>query len=256
MEPGPGRRVDTDQGYARCSRPCTLAGNRWPELGGRGFRHPQNTGVGYPFLVASNEWRRSRRAFGEAARWFARSTAAGQGRWDELALGEWTVRDLVGHTSRAILTVEAYLGMPASVVEVTSPVDYFRLVLASTGAPGAVAQRGRDAGAALGADPPSAVGEIAERVLARVHSASGDEMLTTPVGGMRLADYLPTRTFELTVHTCDLAVALDAPLDAPAVATAQSLELVGELASRSGLAAPLLLAATGRRPLPAGFSVL
>ncbi len=28
--------------------------------------------------------------------------------WHHLGLGVWTVRDLVGHTSRALLTVETY----------------------------------------------------------------------------------------------------------------------------------------------------
>ena len=206
--------------------------------------------------MASDDWDRAREAFDQAARWFTSSTAAGRGRWDEPALGEWTVRDLVGHTSRALVTVETYLGQPASAAKVASPVDYFRIVLAFAGDPAAVAQRGRDAGAALGEDPPGAVGDIAGRVLAQVHGESGDALLTTPAGGMRLADYLPTRTFELTVHTCDLAVALGMPFEVPAAAAAEALKLLGGLASRSGLAAPLLLAATGRKPLPAGFSVL
>jgi hypothetical protein len=155
-----------------------------------------------------------------------------------------------------MVTVEAYLGKAATSAEVTSPVEYFRLVLASSGDPAAVAQRGRDAGAALGKDPASAVGEISQRVIAQIHAESGDALLTTPVGGMRLVDYLPTRTFELTVHTCDLAAALGAPLDLPDAAAVETLKVLGGLASRSDLAGPLLLAATGRQPFPAGFSVL
>ncbi len=81
-------------------------------------------------------------------------------------------------------------------------------------------------------------------------------MVATPVGGMRLIDYLPTRTFELIVHTCDLAVALDQPLDLPPNAAAQSLTVLGDLAVRAGTAGPLLLAATGRRTLASGFTVL
>ena len=30
--------------------------------------------------------------------------------WEQPALGTWTVRSLAGHTARAILTVESYLG--------------------------------------------------------------------------------------------------------------------------------------------------
>ena len=207
-------------------------------------------------FVTSDHWSRAREAFVQAARWFVECTLAGDGRWDEPALGEWTVRDLVGHTSRALVTIETYLGRPANEVMITSPADYFRLILSTAGAPAAVAQRGRDAGVALGEDPASAVAEIAERVLARVRAESGGVLLTTPVGGMRLADYLPTRTFELTVHTCDLATALGAPLEVPPAAATESIEVLGSLASSRQLAGSLLLAATGRQPLPAGFSII
>ncbi len=65
------------------------------------------------------------------------------------------VRDLVGHPSRSLLTVESYLSEQVPAVELSSPVDYFTAVHASLGKPAAVAQRGRDAGAALGARPGS-----------------------------------------------------------------------------------------------------
>ena len=59
--------------------------------------------------------------------------------------------------------------------------------------------------------------------------------MTTIAGGMRLGDYLPTRTFELVVHTADLATALDVPPDVPATAAAQALHVVAELAVADGL---------------------
>jgi len=120
----------------------------------------------------------------------------------------------------------------------------------------AVAARGREAGTALGADPAAAVAEIAARVLALIDNHDGTALVTTIVGGMRLRDYLPTRTFELAVHTADLATALRVPLNVPATAAAQALHIVADLAVAGGLAGPLLLAATGRPGLPAGFSVL
>ena len=58
------------------------------------------------------------------------------------------------------------------------------------------------------------------------------------------------------MHTCDLAVVLAQVADVPSAAARASLTLVGALADRSGQAARLLLAATGRTGLPAGFSVL
>lgn len=63
-------------------------------------------------------------------------------------------------------------------------------------------KRGRDAAAALGPDVGGAIAEIAHRVVTRVDSEHPDALVATPVGGLRLIDYLPTRTFELTVHTC------------------------------------------------------
>jgi len=119
-----------------------------------------------------------------------------------------------------------------------------------------VATRGREAGIALGADPNAAAAQIAARVLPLVDACYGSELVTTIAGGMRLRDYLPTRTFELVVHTADLATALDVPPEPPQTAAMQALGLVAELAVADGLAGPLLLAATGRPVLPVGFSVL
>lgn len=176
-------------------------------------------------------------------------------RWTRPALGEWDVRALVGHTSRALLTVETYLTRPARTIEVESSARYFQAARAFAVGPD-VAARGREAGDVLGADPAEAVATIAARVVPLVVAGDGTEVITTIVGGMRLSDYLPTRTFELVVHTADLATALDVAPDPPAVPAAQALELVADLAVDEGLAGPLLLAATGRHGLPAGFSVL
>ena len=200
-------------------------------------------------------WDESRRAFADAAGWFLSATALVGDRWAEPGLGEWDVRALVGHTSRSLLTVEAYLARPAQTAEIPSAADYFRATRAMAAGP-AVAQRGRDAGDALGDDPASAVAEIAARVVPLVDAQDGGALLTTIAGGMRLEDYLPTRTFELAVHTSDLARALDEPLDVPATSAVQALRLVTELAAGDGRAGPLLLAATGRTGLPSGWSVL
>jgi Mycothiol maleylpyruvate isomerase N-terminal domain len=200
-------------------------------------------------------WVDSRRAFEVAADWFVGMTALVDDRWDRPGLGEWDIRALVGHTSRSLLTVETYLARPAAAVEITSAADYYRATKAAAADP-AVTVRGRQAGAALGADPAVAVAAIAMRVLPLLDGRDGTELVTTIAGGMRLAEYLPTRTFELTVHTADLASALQVHAEPPETAAAQALQLVTNLAVGDGLAGPLLLAATGRRGLPLGFSVL
>lgn len=200
-------------------------------------------------------WPESVVAFADAARWFVATAGRVEGRWGDPGLGEWDVRSLVGHTSRSLLTVESYLGQPASAVEVASAAGYYRATRAIAAGPG-VAERGVAAGAALGEDPTATVTEIADRVLALVAAQTGEELVTTIAGGMRLRDYLPTRTFELAVHTCDLARALGLPLEVPAGAAAETAAVIARVAATDGAAGDLLLALTGRAPLPAGFSVL
>jgi hypothetical protein len=155
-----------------------------------------------------------------------------------------------------LLTVEMYLATPATQREVMRPVDYYLRVQASLADPGSVAARGRAAGLALGPDPITAVQDIAARVLAQVQTASDAVLVGTPVGGMRLIDYLPSRIFELTVHTLDLAAALPVTVTLPESVVAVALHLLADMALQPDKAAALLLAATGRRALPAGFSVL
>ncbi|MDP3890464.1 maleylpyruvate isomerase N-terminal domain-containing protein [Nocardioides sp.] len=199
-------------------------------------------------------WEDSRQAFADAARWFVSTATSVGDRWDQPGLGEWDVRALVGHTSRALLTVEAYLDRPAATSEIDSAADYFRATRELAAGPG-VAERGREAGAALGQEPAHAVAEIADRVLRLIKAQDGSALVTTVVGGMLLSDYLPTRTFELAVHTTDLAHALGEPLAVPNSAAAVALHIVAELAFDGHRAGPLLLAATGR-PGVTGSSVL
>ncbi len=201
-----------------------------------------------------------RRAFADAAAWFVSVTGSASGRLAEPALGEWTVRDLLGHTSRALSTVSTYLaayrdggGDQGRLVEVDSAAEYWRRGLADADH-AAVADRGRTAGADLGPGPTTAVADLVARVSAEVDAAGGDTRLATPFGVMTLAEYLPTRTFELAVHTCDLAAALGLPLDVPETALRTSLAVAGALAGPTS--GELLLALTGRRSLPAGYTVL
>jgi hypothetical protein len=208
----------------------------------------------YPPEMDSS-WTTSCRAFADAAEWFVATAALADGRWTEPGLGEWDVRSLVGHTSRALLTVETYLARPAEVAEVGSTADYYRATRAAAAGPG-VADRGRAAGDALGTDPAAAVAEIAARVVPLAIACEGTEVVTTIAGGMRLADYLPTRTFELVVHTADLAAALGLASEPPPVPARQAFDLVAQLAVTEGRATALLRAATGREGLPPGFSVL
>jgi hypothetical protein len=202
----------------------------------------------------SDDWADACAAFTEGAAWFVTTVGRVGDRWTRPGLGDWDVRALVGHTSRALLTVEEYAARPATDVVATSAAAYFRAARAFANGPD-VADRGRAAGAALGEDPASEVAAIAQRVTALLPTLVPDQLVTTIVGGMRLVDYLPTRTFELAVHTADLAAALDEPRAVPPLAAAQALAVVTALAVEEGTAGDLLLTVTGR-PVAEQFSVL
>ncbi len=180
-------------------------------------------------------------------------------KWEEPALGAWDLRSLLGHTGRAMSTVEAYLlRSDVGVLPwLKSPSDYFRVARAGLSDPQAVLDRGRAAGLALGSNPKVAIMDLADRGRAAVFGAEVDAIVTTPVGKMRLDDYLPTRTFELAVHSVDMAAVLD--VEIPEVLQ-QPVRCSLELAIRllDGLDATVLVlsAITGRRGIEKGFSVL
>lgn len=198
-----------------------------------------------------------REAYADAAAFFVETVAhISDEAWSQPALGEWTVRDLVGHTNRAFVTVETYLDKPAEAADMTRPVDYYLRAAAALGDPAMVAARGREAGEALGADPGTAVQATAQRVLARVDREADDVLLTTPVGGIRLIDYLPSRVLELTVHTADIVAAVKFDKEAPPSALSVCLHLIADLVVERGCPTILLRSLTGRGPLPPAFNAL
>jgi uncharacterized protein (TIGR03083 family) len=193
--------------------------------------------------------------FAEAARAYAALVGAiAPDRWTEPGLGEWDVRALVGHTSRSLVTVETYLGQPAATEDLTSPAAYLAAVAMVD--PASVADRGRAAGAALGDDPAAAVRSLVDRVLPLV-AGEDDPLISTALGGMRLRQYLPTRTLELVVHGLDIARAAGLPApDYSSGLLAEVLAVTAEAAVLSGRGPEVLLALTGRTTLPLGFSVV
>jgi hypothetical protein len=100
------------------------------------------------------------------------------------------------------------------------------------------------------------VRELAGQAVAAVTAASPDALIDTSAGGMRVARWLPTRTFELVVHGMDIAGAAGVPFEPPVEALAESAALAARVAAVTGKGQAVLLALTGRRELPASFSVL
>lgn len=186
------------------------------------------------------------------------------GRLGELALGSWSVQNLIGHASRALSTIEDYCGQRAPGEQISGPAAYF--VAAGAPALGSeareligknIAERGKRSGEALGDDPASAVRLLARRVVSLVENSGDLTPMATALGPMTLVDYLPTRTFELTVHSLDLAGALNltVPRELEPAITA-SLVLAAEVAAAGNDAGQVLLALCGRGPLPVPFTVV
>jgi uncharacterized protein (TIGR03083 family) len=210
-----------------------------------------------------------RAALAAAAAGFTELVAVvGSPDWERPGLGEWDVRGLVGHASRALSTIETYLSQPAAGdgPVISDPAAYFVLNArarrdrpeAGREADAAIAERGRAAGAALGDDPAAAVAELAARVLALVAATPGDTLVTLPSGArMPLDAYLPTRMFELAVHSVDLARALGTEVPGAArPAITAACELAGRVAGQLPQAGDALLVLTGRPAPPGGLSIV
>lgn len=171
-------------------------------------------------------------------------------------LGEWDLRALVGHTSRSFVTLLTYLDQPAERIDHPTAVAYYTAIAAANFDPDEVTARGVAAGQALGPHPAAAFRQLAQQAVDRLGTAAPDEVIQTIAGGMRVDDYLLTRTFELVVHGLDIARATGLPCTFGVAVMAETCALAGAVAAERGNGEILLMAATGRARLPAGFSVV
>ncbi|NKZ12522.1 mycothiol maleylpyruvate isomerase [Mycolicibacterium septicum DSM 44393] len=200
----------------------------------------------------------ARDVFASAAHAFARLVQVlPADSFDGPGLGEWDLRALVGHTSRSLITVSTYLQAPASTADLAGPVEYYaamRGFMSDAGAE-AIIERGRQAGRDLGSDPAAAVDALASRALDDIDEA-GDPLITVIGGfGIALSQYLPTRVFELAVHSLDIARATGISADLPAEVLEAAGVLATQIAVKLGEGETVLMALTGRTELPRTFSV-
>jgi uncharacterized protein (TIGR03083 family) len=193
-------------------------------------------------------------AFEEAAQAFVDLVAQVRGDWDRPGLGVWDLRSLVGHTTRALVTVATYVDRPAETEDLTSAAAY--LAGSSAVDPERVAERGRQAGVDLGDDPVGRVAAAAEHAVARVRDTDPGTLVQTVNGGMRVGAYLPTRTFELVVHSADVAAALGLEPDVPPAALREAAGLATQVVLDQGRGQDLLLTLTGRADWPADLVVI
>jgi uncharacterized protein (TIGR03083 family) len=178
--------------------------------------------------------------------------------WDGPGLGEWDLRSLVGHASRSLITVSTYLQEPAEREDVTSAHDYYAQIQEYASKLGAadIVERGRQAGRDLGDDPSATVDGLVSRVLGEL-SDVGNPLIAVIGGlGIRLHSYLPTRTFELAVHSLDIARAVGISHAPPDDVLEEATVLAARIAAAEGHGTTVLLALTGRGELPSSFSTV
>jgi uncharacterized protein (TIGR03083 family) len=178
-------------------------------------------------------------------------------KWDEPALGVWDVRSLVGHTARAISTVETYLlGDPGPEVTTPTAEAYYAEAFTKYTDNDAIAARGVEAGKALDENSGALFEATLGRALALIVANGPDRIVAIGPIGIPLGEYLRTRVFELVVHTMDIAKAVNVRHEIPTEVVANVADLAARVAVRKGRGEDLLFALTGRKPLPPRFSIL
>lgn len=178
--------------------------------------------------------------------------------WSSPAVGQWTVRELFVHASRAGSTITAYAGEPGE-RSLTSGAEYYLAVLEVVGIHEAVAERTRVQASELDEPVPEYLRRVFAEAEQTLQRTPAGQVLGTLAGGITLEDYLPTRIVELVVHGIDLAGALGVDPEVPPAAMRVTLETLGELAvCRPGALEPvdLVKAMTGRGTLPEGANLL
>jgi len=174
--------------------------------------------------------------------------------WDQPGLGEWTVKDLVGHAGRALTTVEDYLAAPpvdGPPCPTPSPISALHAASIRPPSPSGGGRR-----PALGDDPAAAVAATVARVLAAVEAARRMPPSRWPAApwpwpttcrpGSSSCRSIPWTSPGRPDGGADRAGARHLGLGGPGRADRR----------RRGDAAEVLLALTGRRSLPTGTSVI
>ncbi len=175
--------------------------------------------------------------------------------WEDHALGQWTIRDLAGHTYRSISTVVGYSEKPAPQVDVESTTQWILNVRRNAN-PNRVAELGRSAGLEIMDSPMMMVRGFLNMARDRVNDLDDDFILATPQGGMRFLDYLQLRTMELVIHGSDLARALGLEAKPPDSGMQIALQVLAGVAVAEGRGPALADALTGRSALPPNYNLL
>ena len=151
----------------------------------------------------------------------------------------------------ALQSVPSVLTSAAAGVNVEAPEGYFAFIRDVPADVYAAAFGTPDASPGL-----DEVGALAGRATQALAAVGDDDVVSTPVGGMRVRDWVPTRTFELVVHGSDVAAAAGVPAGFDPATVSEATLLATRIALALGDGPAVLSALTGRTSLPERFSVL
>lgn len=146
-------------------------------------------------------------------------------------LGDWTVRELAAHLTMVLGSVARSLDAPEP-PKADVPLQDWAF---QTSSAAARVDEGVRALAASDTGLDTLFADAVDRLAVTLPETPGTRIVPTRFGGMTLADFLVTRTVELTVHTDDLNAALpglDVPYDRQALAACTRL-LADALAAKA-----------------------
>jgi hypothetical protein len=172
--------------------------------------------------------------------------------WERASgLGDWTVRELYAHVARGVTTLAGLVAepLPGGEPELADAASYFGTLMRRDAAAQVASAAREFARTATGLvdhfDGP------ATTALADARDA-GASVVPTVAGSMRLADYVPTRVVEATVHLLDLRAAVPEVDLPPRRAMSRTVDVLVDL-----MPAPdFIRLATGRPNASAPFPVL
>jgi uncharacterized protein (TIGR03083 family) len=173
---------------------------------------------------------RIRDAYAESASWFSSVVNdVAPADWLRPGLGSWTVRELVGHTSRNCTYVLDLVIRDQSTDRRLGPFAFWDGVLAGSNVElhAGIAAAALAASEALGDDPRSAIRDLVDQTLALVASLpDGAVVRFGSAGELALIDYLPSRIVEFVCHGIDVCEAIGRTSDVPTEALAITTELL------------------------------
>lgn len=127
------------------------------------------------------------------------------------SIGSWNLEELISHSLRAITLVKQYLNATDTGQPVFSLYDYLNSIKQADNE--AIYKRAKEFAKTLDGCLKDAVVGAYQDVITLLRNKTGREMIFGPNFKMELNQYLPTRIFELTVHTLDICdtVSVDYP---------------------------------------------